>query len=164
MGGEMPVTRDAIQECLAEIVSQVRALRDDTHRFQALSALLDELSSVMDEMSAVRRSEAARMHAEGMSYSQIANLIGVSKARVQQFVSGAKQPRRPGVIEMHAAVRQAELEAKGRSREKVCAVVVPEIRARRGGKKFDVAAIAAMLGYPESMVRKYDPLTRPGNP
>lgn len=60
-----------------------------------LEATADEASwrRKADEAAGRRMEAIARMRGSGMSYGQIAKLVGLSRSRVQQLVNRSRDPR-----------------------------------------------------------------------
>jgi DNA-directed RNA polymerase specialized sigma24 family protein len=57
-------------------------------RARHAGALLDELGAATRQIADIRRRALTDLHADGMSYSQIATALGLSKTAVAKHLSG----------------------------------------------------------------------------
>lgn len=78
---------DQAIEALAEVA-------DPGSRAKQASGLLDEYQAVVGELSRVRREAVEEMISSGMTHSQIAHALGVSRGRVSQLTKAGPPPER----------------------------------------------------------------------
>lgn len=78
---------NAVQDAYGEAVSAVGQIPDRQRAFEAATTLRDELDRLVGEAATVRARMAHRIwEAEELSLAQLADRIGVSKARADQLV------------------------------------------------------------------------------
>ncbi|WP_370063688.1 hypothetical protein [Streptacidiphilus sp. MAP5-3] len=66
---------------------------DATDRARRLTQLLDEWPDKHAEVREMRQRAVAEMHASGLSYRKIGELLGISFGRVKQIIDGVTNPR-----------------------------------------------------------------------
>lgn len=142
-----------IQSLLSQMVEEVEEVDDGLERIKLETLVLDALRDATYQLSEYRRETAFLLNkVEGQAYSTLADELGMSRGRIQQFVTGIQSPRRPGVIEADMRVRSAEMRAAGASDSEIVRQLVPAIRERRSGERLTLEQVASMLGVSESQV------------
>jgi 8-oxo-dGTP pyrophosphatase MutT (NUDIX family) len=93
-GGAGKEIRAAIAACSAAIAA-VRALPTPQSRIKAAGQLAEHLRALFEDVARIRHDEVIRIHEqeEGLSYAQIAERTGISKARVAQIIVKAKRQK-----------------------------------------------------------------------
>lgn len=64
-----------------------------TDRAQRLTQLLDQWPDTHAKVREMRQQAVAELHASGLSYRKIGDLLGISFGRVRQIVDGVTNPR-----------------------------------------------------------------------
>jgi hypothetical protein len=75
-------------------VERVAAIADPAERAQQIGSLIDEHQAAIAELSRLRRVALEDLQAAGMSQTQIANLLDMSKGRVSQLLTAGQKPER----------------------------------------------------------------------
>ena len=75
-------------------VERIAAISDPGERAQAVGALIDEHQATIGELSRLRRESLEELLATGMTQTQIAALLDMSKGRVSQLLSAGVRPER----------------------------------------------------------------------
>lgn len=79
--------RTAIDAARAAI-RDIRALPDPQSRIEAAGRLADGLRVAFEEAARIRHEEAVRIYeTESLSLAQLANRVGISKARADQIIN-----------------------------------------------------------------------------
>lgn len=138
-------------------VDTVAAVSDSQQRAQVATSAMNALRAASEELRDLRRSAVVDLYEQGWSYQQLGDLMGVGKARAQQIVQDMRASKRPGVIEVETRLAAAQLRAEGKSDEELVDLILPRIRAYRGGDLVSVASIASMLDVPEAWLKKRMP-------
>jgi hypothetical protein len=79
---------------LLEDVRRVAEIESDAERARMASKLLAELQAGISETSRLRRESIARLREQGHSLADIADIIGVSRARIAQLRQAGPPPER----------------------------------------------------------------------
>jgi hypothetical protein len=79
---------------LLDDVKRLAEIEGDAERAQAASKLLAELQTSISEASRLRRESIARLREQGHSLADIADIIGVSRARIAQLREAGPPPER----------------------------------------------------------------------
>jgi hypothetical protein len=79
---------------LLDDVRQLAEIESDAERARMASKLLAELQAGISETSRLRRESIARLRAQGHSLADIADIIGVSRARIAQLRQAGPPPER----------------------------------------------------------------------
>jgi hypothetical protein len=79
---------------LLDDVRRLAEIENDAERARVASKLLAELQTSISETSRLRRESIARLREQGHSLAQIADLIGVSRARIAQLREAGPPPER----------------------------------------------------------------------
>src|SRR4051794_39222986 len=80
-----------LRRAYTQLAAAIRALPDGAEAFQVASELRDELDRIVGDAAELRAALAARVwKEEELSLGALANRIGVSKARANQFIQAAK--------------------------------------------------------------------------
>lgn len=91
----MAVPGDEIDAALAAADAALDAIRrtaSSQERLEAAGRLVDELRSRSDEAARIRHAEAVRIYEdESLSLAQLANRVGISKARAGQITKAERQ-------------------------------------------------------------------------
>ncbi|MFE9207011.1 sigma-70 family RNA polymerase sigma factor [Micromonospora sp. NPDC007230] len=78
-----------------EIAPQVLAeIQDPGERARKASDLIDEHQAAVNELSRLRREALDEMVSQGMTHAQIAQVVGMTRARVGQLLSSGPRPER----------------------------------------------------------------------
>ncbi len=77
-----------------QTVADVLKIDEPAERARKINALIDEHQAEINELSRLRKDALDGMLASGMSQTQIANLLGMSKGRVSQLLSAGLRPER----------------------------------------------------------------------
>jgi len=73
-------------------LAAIRRATDPQAKLEAAGRLLEALRSRSDEAARIRHAEALRIYeAESLSLAQLANRVGISKARADQIVRAERQ-------------------------------------------------------------------------
>jgi hypothetical protein len=80
------------RELLAQAVAEVRAIADPRERLDEANRLDTALASARNEVAKIRRDTVNSMRSPVTGYGRIAQMLGLSKARVQQI---AREPGQP---------------------------------------------------------------------
>src|SRR5690242_8478768 len=75
-------------------VERVAATTDPVARAQLVGTLIDEHQAVIAELSRLRREALEELQAGGMSQTQMATLLDMSKGRVSQLLTAGLRPER----------------------------------------------------------------------
>jgi DNA-binding CsgD family transcriptional regulator len=84
--------RAADPDALAAELAELRQMRGPTRQAAAATSLLSRLALVEYEVSAIRDEAIRRLRADGQTYAQIAEISGLTRARVAQLLRRAEQP------------------------------------------------------------------------
>ncbi|MGW4798295.1 sigma factor-like helix-turn-helix DNA-binding protein [Nonomuraea sp. NPDC004297] len=79
---------------MSEELEALARISDSGERAKRVGDLIDEHQSAIAELSRVRREAMEEMLATGMTQSQIAALLGMSKGRISQLLSAGVRPER----------------------------------------------------------------------
>ena len=79
---------------MLEDVRRLADIESDVERARAASELLAELQTGISETSRLRRESIARLREQGLSLADIADIIGVSRARIAQLREAGPPPER----------------------------------------------------------------------
>ncbi|WP_307799119.1 sigma-70 family RNA polymerase sigma factor [Micromonospora antibiotica] len=74
--------------------SGVVEIRDPGARARKASELIDEHQAAVNELSRLRRAALDEMVSQGMTQTQIAGVVGMTRARVSQLLSSGPRPER----------------------------------------------------------------------
>ena len=80
---------------MLEDVRRLAGIESDAERARMASKLLAELQTGISETSRLRRESIARLRAQGQSLADIADIIGVSRARIAQLRQSGHHPSEP---------------------------------------------------------------------
>jgi hypothetical protein len=80
------------RELLAQAVAEVQAIADPRQRLDEANRLDSALASARNEVAKIRRHTVNSMRSPATGYGRIAQMLGLSKARVQQI---AREPGQP---------------------------------------------------------------------
>lgn len=69
-------------------------IRDPGERARKASDLIDEHQAAVNELSRLRREALDEMVSQGMTHAQIAQVVGMTRARVGQLLSSGPRPER----------------------------------------------------------------------
>jgi len=87
--------REGIDAALAAAdaaLDAIRRITDSQEKLEAAGRLVEELRSRSDEAARIRHAEAVRIYeAESLSLAQLANRVGISKARADQITREVRQ-------------------------------------------------------------------------
>ena len=73
-------------------IRDIRALPDSQSRIKAAGQLADGLRVAFEEAARIRHEEAVRIYeTESLSLAQLANRVGISKARADQILRAARE-------------------------------------------------------------------------
>lgn len=75
-------------------VERVAAIEDPVERAQTVGTLIDEHQAVIAELSRVRREALEQLQALGVTQTQMAALLDMSKGRVSQLLTAGLRPER----------------------------------------------------------------------
>jgi hypothetical protein len=85
--GEAEVEIEAALEAGCTALAAVRAIPGSQARIEAAGRLADHLRSMYEDAARIRHDEAVRIYEdEKLSLAQLANRVGISKARADQIV------------------------------------------------------------------------------
>lgn len=73
---------------LRATIDQIRAIPDPAARVRAINAAIDQHKAAISELAQITRDTVAELRANGASHAQVAELLGVTRARAQQLASG----------------------------------------------------------------------------
>lgn len=79
---------------MATSVHEIGGVVDPADRARQASALIDEHQAAVTELSRVRREALEELVSQGLTHTQIATLIGMTRARVGQLLSSGPRPER----------------------------------------------------------------------
>jgi 8-oxo-dGTP diphosphatase len=83
-----------------DAIAAIRGLPTPQARIRAVSSFLEPLRGLFEDLASVRREVGLQIYRdEGLSLSQLAARIGVSKQRAAQIVKAGDQPTPPGPAE-----------------------------------------------------------------
>jgi DNA-binding CsgD family transcriptional regulator len=85
-------SRDADPDALAAELVELRQMRDPARQVAAATSLLSRLALVEYEVSGIRDEAIRRLRADGQTYAEIAEVSGLTRARVAQLLRRAEQP------------------------------------------------------------------------
>lgn len=89
----MPAAPNSREDPLAVVLAE----RDPVVRYDVLAAFQARLEQLVKRVAAERARAMAEMHAAGLSYAGIAEVVGkYTRSRIQQLVEGATTQRKPG--------------------------------------------------------------------
>jgi hypothetical protein len=80
------------RELLAQAVAEIRAITDPRERLVEANRLDTALASARNEVAKIRRDTVNSMRSPATGYGKIAQMLGLSKARVQQIARERGQP------------------------------------------------------------------------
>lgn len=87
MDGEAGAKIEAALEAGRTALAAIHAMPDSQARIEAAGKLADCLRSVYEDAARIRHDEAVRIYeAEKLSLAQLADRVGISKARADQIV------------------------------------------------------------------------------
>lgn len=132
-------------EHIHEAVRQLKRIKDPELKATETTAFLKAVLEANEEVKLLRQEACIALVEKNWNYQQVADLIGVGKARASQILTGWRTPRRPGVIEQRMATAVAELRAQRATDKRVARTLVPEILRMKGGDQFSLETIAHML-------------------
>jgi acyl-CoA reductase-like NAD-dependent aldehyde dehydrogenase len=73
-------------------LSAIRRMTGSQQKLEAAGKLVDGLRSRSDEAARIRHAEAVRIYeTESLSLAQLANRVGISKARADQIIKAERQ-------------------------------------------------------------------------
>ena len=73
-------------------IRDIRALPDPQSRIEAAGKLADGLRAAFEEAARIRHEEAVRIYeTESLSLAQLANRVGISKARADQIIRAERK-------------------------------------------------------------------------
>lgn len=74
-----------------QAASEIQSLEDQELAYESATQLADRLRDMADQAAQIRAASAARIQqAEGLSLMQLAERLGLSKARASQLVQAAR--------------------------------------------------------------------------
>lgn len=73
-------------------VATIAEIRDPLERFAAATQRIDGLQEQSQALQEIRSMAAAELHASGMSYREVGDVLGLSTQRVGQMVTSTKGP------------------------------------------------------------------------
>jgi YesN/AraC family two-component response regulator len=92
MGGPAGKEIDSALAAADVALDAIRHIADSQEKLEAAGRLVEELRSRSDEAARIRHAEAVRIYeAESLSLAQLANRVGISKARAGQITKAARQ-------------------------------------------------------------------------
>lgn len=74
--------------------ARIAKIADPRQRAKAAHGLIEELQTVIKDLSQLRRTTIQQLLTDGMSQTQIANMLEVSRSRVSQLLSTGQRPER----------------------------------------------------------------------
>lgn len=80
------------RELLAQAVAEIRAIATPRERLDEANRLDNALAAARVEVARIRRDTVNGMRTPATGYGKIAQMLGLSKARVQQIAQGPGQP------------------------------------------------------------------------
>lgn len=80
------VTHPTLDAVLAEALAWARAFEMPSQEAVALTTLSDTITEFLGKLAEERVKTARALHEEGWSYTEIGDLLGVSRARAGQLV------------------------------------------------------------------------------
>jgi len=92
------------RELLARAVAEIRAIADPRARLDEANRLDNAMASARAEVAKIRRDTVNSIRNPGTGYGKIAQMLGLSKGRIQQI---AKEPGQP-VLAAYAVRDEAE--------------------------------------------------------
>jgi hypothetical protein len=143
----MKASRDP-HDMLNNAIGLLADLPDPGDRAAAITQFMTHISQAGEELKDIRRNAMLELHAAGLGYGAIADIVGISKARAQQVITAMTSPPRPGKIEMETRIAAAELRAANIPDPAIAVRLLPFIRSFPGGDKLTNKTIAAMLDMP----------------
>jgi hypothetical protein len=154
----MALGDDAAKKVYA-IVDEVAAIGDPLEQAQVATNVMHAIGSASEELRDLRHAAVVALKDEqGMGYQRIGVALGTSKSRAQQLYNGARSPRRPGVIEVETKLALTQLRGANATDEEIVKVLVPKIRAYRGGPYMPISQIAELLEVdPEWLATRISP-------
>lgn len=141
------------ETAINRLLDQIAHIEDPVEQARDATWLLAVLVEANAEASEIRAQAAVEMAKLGMSYQDIANQLSISRGRAQQLVKQFRAGKRPGVLEVMAKTRAAELMARGADEEELVLKIVPLLRKHQGGWNLTAQVIAQYLKVPVAMVR-----------
>ena len=95
MSGSARQGVDAALEAADAALDAIRRTANSQEKLEAAGRLVEELRSRSDEAARIRHAEAVRIYeAEKLSLAQLANRVGISKARADQITRAAARQKR----------------------------------------------------------------------
>ncbi|MEU8886710.1 hypothetical protein [Streptomyces sp. NPDC048442] len=80
---------------LVEAIDAFEAIKDDTACAVAVSKALEQWPTYHARLRELRQKRVQALKAEGQTWSQIADTLGVTAARAQQIGAGLRGTKRP---------------------------------------------------------------------
>lgn len=146
-----------LEKTVYDAVDIVGAISDPKERLVAASRLMHAVRAASEELRDMRHEDVVRLTDEvGMSYSEVGELIGTGKTRVQQIRQSLRPVRRPGIIEMETRLAAAQMSASGASDADLAAALVPQMRSYKGGDRLTIEQMATILGLDEATIAAHD--------
>lgn len=150
--GNVPPEEEAVT-LVDDAVAAVSSIRDATARAIAAGALLNHLNDAILEVKDTRYVAMKKLNEQGVSYTALAETIGLSKSRVQQILTHMAPTKRMGRVEMEARQEAQRLRDAGKSDADIVKETVPRLIALRSAERYTPAQIADMLNVPTSLVQ-----------
>lgn len=75
-------------------IARIEKIADPRRRAKAAHDLIEELQATVTDLSRLRRKTFEQLLESGMSQTDIAVLLGISRSRVSQLISGITKPER----------------------------------------------------------------------
>lgn len=92
MGERAEKEIDAALAAADEALDAIRRIDGSQQKLEAAGRLVEGLRSRSDEAARIRHAEAVRIYEEeSLSLAQLANRVGISKARADQITRAARQ-------------------------------------------------------------------------
>lgn len=135
------------------LLDLVNLVDDEIERLRLQTGMIEMLREAGFALSEQRRQTAVSLNSSGISYAKLADILGVSRGRIQQLITGVGAPKRSGVIETEMRVAAAQMRMSGASDIQVVESLVPKIRGYKSGSRITVPQIAQMLSVDENITR-----------